>query len=313
MDLIAALRGFIRVVETGSFSAVAREAHTSQSAVTRQIAQLEEHFGVRLLHRTTRRLALTDEGQDLLARARHLVEEADALEEVFARDRKGPVGLVRIGSPVGAAMLLGADLAGLAERHPGLSIELVVSEHVEDLIAERLDLALRFQVSADTSLISRSVATLGWAPVAAPAYLEKHGAPEHPADLMRHACIVHDLGPDGGRWIFDGPDGPQAVEVDSALRSNNSLVVRQAALSGHGIALLGEPLIFNDIGSGRLYRLLPSYTARRRPAFIVYPSRRHLPLRTRVVIDFLVEQFRTLEERLRNGRVYGENDSTWLI
>ncbi len=313
MDLINGLKTFIRVVETGSFSAVAREANTSQSAVTRQVALLEEHFGVRLLHRTTRRLSLTDDGQDLLIRARHLLEEAEDLEDTFGRSRGSATGLVRIGVPVGAAILLVPDMTALLGRHPGLAIELVVSEHFEDLVAERLDLALRFGQSPDTSLVSRAVATLASSPVAAPSYLERHGAPAQPSDLLRHTCILLDMGPDSTRWMFNGPDGPVEVEIGSALRSNNSLVARQAAIAGYGIALLGDPLTVDDIRASRLYRLLPDFPAARRQAFIVYPSRRHMAQRTRVVIDFLVERFRHLEATLRDGRSWGENDSTWLV
>ena len=241
MDLIAGLHAFIRVVETGSFSAVARESNASQSAVTRQIAQLEEHFGVRLFHRTTRKLSLTDEGQELVGRARNLVEEAEDLEDTFGKNGGSPMGLVRIGIPVGAALLLVTDFTALLHRHPGLSIDLVVSEQVDDLIADRLDLVLRFGQTADTSLVSRSLGTLGSAPVAAPAYLEKFGAPEHPSELAKHTCIIQDIGPDSTHWMFAGPDGSVDVEVGSAFRSNNSLVVRQAALAGYGIALLGDP------------------------------------------------------------------------
>src|ERR1700733_8910977 len=313
MDLINGLRTFIRVVETGSFSAVAREENSSQSAVTRQVAQLEEHFGVRLFHRSTRKLSLTDEGQDLVTRARHLLEEAEDLEDTFGKDGGTPTGLVRIGIPVGAAIMMVPDFTGLLARYPGLAVELVVSEQMDDLIAERLDLALRFGQSPDTSLVSRALATLGSAPVAAPAYLERYGAPEHPSDLLNHTCIIQDTGPDSNHWVFAGPDGPVDVEVASAFRSNNSLVVRQAAVSGYGIALLGDPLTINDIRSGRLYRLLPNYAARRRQAFIVYPSRRHLAQRTRLVIDFLIDAFRHLEARLRDGREWGETDATFLV
>jgi DNA-binding transcriptional LysR family regulator len=313
MDLITGLHTFIRVVETGSFSAVARETNASQSAVTRQIAQLEEHFGVRLFHRTTRKLSLTDDGHHLVTRARHLLEEAEDLEDTFGRDAATPTGLVRIGTPVGAAILLVPDVVGLLQRHPGLELEFVISEHMDDLVAERLDVALRFTESPDTSLVSRALATMGAAAVAAPAYLERHGAPAHPADLLKHTCIVQDTGPDSAHWAFEGPGGPAHVEVTSAFRANNALVVRQAALAGYGIALLNDPLIVNDTRSGRLYRLLPDYTARRRQAFVVYPSRRHLAHRTRVVIDFLVDRFKHLEERLRDGREWGENEATWLV
>ena len=313
MDLINGLQIFVRVVETGSFSAVARETNASQSAVTRQVAQLEDHFGVRLFHRTTRKLSLTDEGQALIARARHLLEEAENLEDTFGRSGGEPTGLVRIGVPVGAAILLVPEFTALLRQHPALSLELVVSEEMDDLVEERLDLALRFGQSPDTSLVSRAIATLGFAPVAAPAYLERHGAPSHPSDLLNHTCILHDTGPDSTHWAFDGPDGMVDVEVTSAFRSNNTLVLRQAALAGYGIALLGEPITVNDIRSSRLYRLLPDYAARRRPAFIVYPSRRHMAQRTRVVIDFLVERFKVLENRLRDGRTWGESEATWLV
>jgi DNA-binding transcriptional LysR family regulator len=313
MDLINGLQTFIRVVETGSFSAVAREANASQSAVTRQVAQLEAHFGVRLFHRTTRKLSLTDDGQDLVTRARHILEEAEDLEDTFGKNGGSPTGLVRIGLSVGAAILLVPDFAALLADHPGLAVELVVNEHADDLVAERLDVALRFGQSADTSLVSRALTTIGSAPMAAPAYLERYGAPEHPSDLLKHTCIVHDMGPGSTHWAFTGPDGAVDVEVSSSFRSNNALVVRQAALSGYGIALLADPLTLTEIRAGRLYRLLPNYTARRHQVFIVYPSRRHLAQRTRVVIDFLIEQFRRVDLRLRDRQAWGDNESTWLV
>lgn len=313
MDLIAGLQIFVRVAETGSFSAVARETGASQSAITRQIAQLEGHFGVRLLHRTTRKLSLTEDGQGLLLRARHLLEEAEDLEDTFGRDAKAATGLVRIGLPIGAAILLTPDFGPLLREHPGLSVEVVVTDHVEDLVAERLDAAVRLGAPSDTSLVSRGLAMIGSAPVAAPAYLERTGAPRRPEDLASHACVIWDQGPDSARWLFEGPDGKIDVSVTGPFRSDNSLIVRQAVLAGHGIGLLGEALVMNDLHSGRLYRLLPDYSARRRPAFVVYPSRRFLPQRTRVVIDFLVQRFKTLEDRLREGRQWGETDSTWLV
>jgi DNA-binding transcriptional LysR family regulator len=313
MDLIAGLHTFVRVAETGSFSAVAREIGSSQSAVTRQIAQLEEHFGVRVLHRTTRKLSLTEEGQSLLVRARHLLEEADDLEDTFGRDGKAPTGLVRIGMAIGGAILLAVDFNDLLERHPGLAVELVISEHAEDLVAERLDVAVRFGDVADTSLVSRALTSVASVAVAAPLYLERHGAPQHPSDLSDHACIILEQGPDSHHWVFDGPDGKHDIAVQGGFRSNNTLVARQSVLAGGGIGLMSEPLVINDIRSGRLYRLLPNYSVRRRPVHIVYPSRRFLPQRTRLVIDFLVERFKALDDRLRDSREWGETDSSWLV
>ena len=143
MDLIAALRAFTRVTETGSFSAVARETHVSQSAVTRLVAQLEQHFEVRLFHRTTRRLSLTDDGQVLLAHARHLLESADEMETVLGRQSGAPRGLVRLGTSVAGGLFLATRLPVLLARHPGLSVELVMRDQPSDMIEERLDLAFR--------------------------------------------------------------------------------------------------------------------------------------------------------------------------
>jgi DNA-binding transcriptional LysR family regulator len=313
MDLLRALGTFVRIVETGSFSAVARENNTNHSAVTRLIGQLEEHFKVRLFHRTTRRLSLTEDGQDLLGQARHLLEVATDLEDSLNRNHGRPAGRVRIGMPVGAAILLTSGLAGLLKSYPGLAVELVVRDTFDDLIEERLDVALRFGPSNDASLVTRAVATTGFATVASPAYLEQHGAPSVPADLSRHACLVHDLGPNSAQWRFLGPDGEQTIEVPSAFRANNSEILHRAVLAGHGIARLSDAMVVDDIRSARLYRLLPDYPSERRQAFLVYPSRRHLPPRTRVVIDFLVERFAALDKRLADARLWGENETVWLV
>src|SRR5580704_5150681 len=168
MDLIGGLRSFIRVVETGSFSAVSRENQVSQSAVTRQIAQLEQHFGARLFHRTTRHLSLTDDGQGLLTHARHLVEAADEMEMALGRQSSSPTGLVRLGTSIAGGHFLAPRLPALLERYPGLRVELVMRDQFTDMVDERLDLAWRSGEIADASLVVRRVGQLGRAVVAAP-------------------------------------------------------------------------------------------------------------------------------------------------
>jgi DNA-binding transcriptional LysR family regulator len=313
MDLLHALGTFIRVAETGSFSAVARETGTSHSAATRLIGQLEDHFGVRLFHRTTRRISLTEDGQDLLGHARHLLDAASEMEGALGRQRASPTGLVRLGLPVAAATLLVPRLRGLLERHAGLAVELVVRDQFNDLVEERLDVALHVGQPADTSLVARAMGVYGRVAVAAPSYLERRGAPREPADLQGHACIVHDIGPDSARWQFAGADGPVQVTVSGPFRANNSASVHQAALAGYGIAILPELQVLDDIRAGRLYGLLPEYPSGRAQVFVVYPSRRHLAPRTRVVIDFLVDGGRRDEARLADIRVWGENENTWLV
>jgi DNA-binding transcriptional LysR family regulator len=313
MDMLRALATFIRIVETGSFSAVARENNTSSSAVTRLVGQLEEHFKVRLFHRTTRHLSLTEDGQDVLGHARHIIDATADLEGILGHQRTAPTGMVRVGLTAGAARLLTPALGDLLRRHPGLAVDFVIREQFGDLIEDRLDLALRLGEPTDNSLVARSVGEFGRALVAAPSYLERNGAPSSPAALMEHSCIVLDSGPGSTIWHFSGPGGPHEIEVTSQFYANNAEVLRQAALTGHGIALLPEPQVLDDILGARLYRLLPDYPTDRTRVFLVYPSRRHLPPRTRVVIDFLIERLAAVGARLADERVWGEHETVWLV
>jgi DNA-binding transcriptional LysR family regulator len=313
MDLIAALTVFNRIAETGSFSAVARETNTSQSAVTRLVGQLEAHFGVRLFHRTTRRLSLTEDGQDLLGHAHHLLEVAEGMEGALGRHRTSPTGLVRIGVTTAGATLMGPRLFGLLKQYPGLAVELVVRDQLGDMIDERLDVALQVGQPSDSSLMARAAGAFGRTLVAAPIYLERRGAPSRPADLAEHTCIVHESGPDSAVWRFEGPDGPEQIHVTSQFRANNAEVVHRSVLAGNGVSLVPEAVILDDIRAARLYRLLPKYKFGRLPAFVLYPSRRHLAPRTRVVIDFLVEQVGQASARLAQDDVWGDTDRVWLV
>ncbi len=301
MDLLGAVQAFIRVTETGSFSAVARETHSSQSAVTRLIAQLEQHFGVRLFHRTTRRLSLTDDGQTLMTHARHLLECADEMETALGRQSSAPRGLVRLGTSIAGGMFLATRLPTLLARHPGLSVELVMRDQTSDMIEERLDLAFRSGEISDASLVARRIGYLGRAVVAAPVYLERNGAPSTPDDLTDHVCLIHDATPEPEVWRFTGPDGPVSVRVSGAFIANDSEAVRRAARAGHGVARLPEIQLIDDLRAGRLFRLLEDYPSQREPVHIIYPSRRNLAPRTRVVMDFLVEQTHAITALIEQG------------
>jgi DNA-binding transcriptional LysR family regulator len=310
MDLLRALNTFDRIVETGSFSAVARETNSCQSAVTRLIGQLEAHFGLRLFHRTTRHLSLSEDGRDLLSHARQLLEMAEDMEGALGRHRTSPTGLVRVGLSAGASILLVPRMRLLFERYPDLFLELVVRDNFGDLVEERLDVAMQTGQPSDSSVIARVVGTFGRVLVAAPAYLERYGAPSHPTDLAHCACIVHDTGPTSTVWHFIGPGGPIKVAVSGVLRANNSEVVHRAVLAGYGIAFLWEQFVADDIRAARLYPLLVDYPSERDRTFVIYPSRRHLAPRTRVVIDFLVEQVGSAGAWMEAGRVWGEDEVT---
>jgi DNA-binding transcriptional LysR family regulator len=309
MDLLGALGVLVRVAEAGSFSAVAREREVSQSAVTRQISQLEEHFRVRLFHRTTRRLSLTDDGQVLLGHARHVLETVEGMEAALGRQSSSPTGLVRVGVTVASSRFLATRIPVLLAEHPGLKVELVVHDQFGDMIEERLDLAMRRGEIADASLVVRRVGMFGSAVVASPIYLERHGAPSAPADLANHTCLVHDTGPNSDLWHFTGPNGTLSVRVSGGFIANDSSAVRLAARAGHGIALLPEVQVIDDLHAGHLFRLLSDYPSQRVPVHLVYPSRRNLAPRTRVVMDFLLQRMRQIQALLDVETEVAKEDS----
>lgn len=294
MDLLGALRVLARVVETGSFSAVAREHVLSHAAVTRQISALEQHFGVRLLHRTTRRLSLTDDGQMLLGLARPVLDGVEAMEAGVGRQRTSPVGLVRVGITVVAARFFSQRVPILLADHPGLKVELVVSDRFGDMIEDRLDLAVRSGDITDASLVRRKGWTFERVAVAAPSYIEGHGKPSVPADLSKHTCIVHNIGPHSDVWTFITPAGPQDVRVSGGFLANDATAVHLLVRTGYGIAFLGLPEVFDDLRSGELVRVLSDFPTPGLPINLVYPSRRHLAPRTRLVLDFIEKQVREI-------------------
>lgn len=309
MDLLGALSTFSRVAETGSFSAVARERNISHTAVTRLIGQLEEHFGARLLQRSTRHLNLTEDGQNVLGYARQLLETADEMQGALGRQSASPTGLVRVGLPVAASRWVMPRLPRMLERYPGLAVELVVADGFGDLIEERLDLALTGWAPQDSSTIARVVGSFGRVAVASGPYLERRGSPAHPSDLANHTCILHELGPDSARWNFQGPEGEIEVQVSGAIRANSSEACRQAALADYGVAQLSEMTVADDVRAGRLYRVLTEFAPPRQSIYLVYPSRRHLAPRVRAVIEFMADGVRQMNAYLSDQRVWGEIDA----
>jgi DNA-binding transcriptional LysR family regulator len=297
MDTIETLRTFVRVVETGSLSAVAREMNTSQSTVSRQITHLEEHFGVRLFHRTTRHLSLTDDGESLHEHARSVLNTVEGMEAALGEHKSTPAGHVRVATPVSLGLILMRRVPLLMARYPGLSLELVMEDDPRDMIEDGLDLAIRSGEVVNQSLIKRSLGTVVRVAVASPSYLDRRDLPLQPNDLIEHECIVHRVSPSDSTWTLIGPDGLAATTVRGAVSTNNHEAVRVAALGGLGIALLPEYQVVDDIEAGRLRRVLPEYTSETLPAYLVYPSRRHLPPRTRVVMDFLIEEVHRLRSR----------------
>ena len=295
MDLLRALDVLVRVVEVGSFSAVARERRMSSAAITRLVAQLEDHFGVRLFHRTTRKLSLTDDGEMLVSRARPLLDGAEELKSELDGQRSSPSGLVRVGVTATASRFLSPRLPSLLANHPKLRVELVIGDRFSDMVDSRLDLSVHVGEIKDASLIVRKVgSSAARVAVAAPGYIKKHGRPAKPQDLAKHVCIVLDVGSEPNVWRFMTPaSAPVDVHVSGGFLSNDSRAVHLAARTGYGIAFLSLIEVFDDIRAGDLVRILSDYPAPSVPLNLVYPSRRLLAPRTRLVMDFIAEQVRS--------------------
>jgi len=241
----------------------------------------------------------------LLVFTRPVLDGVEELEAALGRQSASAVGLVRVAVPTTTSRFLVQRLPTLLAGHPGLKVELVISDRFGDMIEDRLDLALRVGEITDSSLIKRRSWTGERIAVAAPSYIERHGAPTVPADLEHHTCILHNVGSDSDVWTFVTPEGPKQVRVNGGILANDFRAVRQAAEIGYGIALLPLLEVFDDLQSGQLFSLLNGFPAPGFPVSLVYPSRRHLAPRTRVVMEFVLAQMQevrsSLESRTRHA------------
>lgn len=289
MDIVGALRTFLRVAQTGSFTAAAVDLDLTQPAVSRQVSALEARLGVRLLHRTTVALALTAEGERLIPMALRVIEAVEALGESACPGEAAVTGKVRLSLPAPLGLALAERLPDLLARHPGLSVDLLLREAPSDLVGEGIDLEVRLGPVEDSSLTGRRI---GWTTaflVAAPCYLERRSAPVRLEEVPRHDCICYVRAGDGRHWSFsDGADETR-LRIAPRLVADSAVAVHRAALAGGGLAILSHILAGPDIAAGRLISLMPDFPPARLPITLVYPSRRNLPQRVKAVMEFLVE------------------------
>lgn len=294
MDLIAGFRVFVRVAESLSFSAVAREMGVTQPAVSRQVSALEEHLGARLLERTTRNLALTEDGRDLLGHARAVLEAVERAEGAVGRHHAGPAGLVRIGAGITfGRVAIAPRLGRLLERHPNLQIDLRLSDSQFDLVHDGVDVAIRVGPIAETTLVARRVGAVSRIVVGAKSYIERHPAPETPEDLKSHECIMLDRLVHSNVWRLEREGVLREVHVAGRFRTDSPDAVRAAVNSGLGLGLVSEWLMQEELETGAVRVALPGWRSPADPVHAVYLGGRNLAPRTRAVIDFLVEEFRS--------------------
>ena len=293
LDRLTGLEVFARVAGTGSFSAAGRALGMSQTMVTKHIAALEARLGVKLLHRSTRKLSLTDAGRNYLEASERILTDMSAADAAVAAERVEPRGTLRLNVPVSfGERQIAPLLPEFARAHPLVSVDLGLNDRLVDLAEEGWDLAIRIGTLSDSSLIARRIAPSRTVVCAAPAYLKAHGTPRAVADLARHNCLGYTLSRLAGidRWTF-GEKGDVVVNVSGNLRANNGDALRAAALRGFGLAVLPTFLVGADFQSGALVSVLQEFLPRDSAVHAVYPHARHLSPKVRAFVDFLAERF----------------------
>ncbi|HUA23481.1 MAG TPA: LysR family transcriptional regulator [Steroidobacteraceae bacterium] len=288
MDRFVLMQTFARAVETGSFSAVARERRMSQPNVSRHIAALEQYLGTRLLHRSTRKLTLTPEGERYYAEVRGLLDAVDEAES-NARGEDEPSGLLRIACPtaLGRSHIL-PRIRAMLERYPALEIDLQIGDRFIDLVEEGVDAAIRIGALEDSALNARRIGTAERVCVASPEYLRAYSAPLVPEDLVRHNCIVYSLARSGSTWPFRTGD----VTVRGRFMVNSPDGIFRAVLDGLGIAYAPVWLFEKELTAGRVAPLLLDDMGPSAPIHVVYPAKRLLSRRAGAFMDFIAEEFR---------------------
>ncbi len=289
---------FACVVEHRSFSGAASAIGVSKATVSKAIARLEAQLGTALFHRTSRRLTLTDSGTALAERAGRILAEAQAAEEAAIDSAKAPSGMVRIAAPITFGIRFVADaIADLLLAYPGIQIDLRLSDARVDIVADGFDIALRIADLPDSSLRARRLAPIRARVVAAPAYLEQHGTPAHPADLAHHACFLYANAI--GTWQFRKADGEEAaVRPAGPLITDNGDAMMPALLAGLGIARLPDFIIDRELADGRLVEILADWSPMNIALHLLTPPSTLRPARVELVIEFLSQRFRNLCTRV---------------
>ena len=279
---------FTKVAETKSFTGAAEQLGLPKSTVSRKLAQLEERLGVRLVQRTTRKLALTEIGEAYYARASRIVSDIQAAEQVVTDMQATPRGRLRVTAPIDlSTRYLGAIIAEYIADHPDITVELDAADRVVDLIEEGFDVAVRFGVLPESTLIARKLTTLNALLCASPAYLAKRGTPKTVDELEDHDKVLFAPSARTTGWTLQSGEATYELGRPARFISNNLGAVRDVVLAGGGIAVMTEFMVACDIHEGRLVRLLPEWTSRTFDVQAVYPARQNLPPRLQLFLDHL--------------------------
>lgn len=292
MDKFRLMSTFVQVVQSGSFAAAAEELRVSKPLVSKHITTLERRLGVQLLNRTTRRINLTEIGQEYLERCKQILSATERAEQGILRLQAEPRGHMRITALHSIGVLfLASAIADFAARFPQIKTTLVLSEYLsygKEIIDGGFDLAVHLGALPDSRIVARKICNVPRYVCASRAYIDKHGMPSVPMDLIEHNCLVHLSQTPDDIWHFKGPAHGSAIKVRGSITANSVLALRAAALRGSGVALLPAFCIEQDIARGDLVQVLREHPAVEGPLCVLYPHNRLVPKKVRIFIDFFV-------------------------
>ena len=296
MDRLDSMVTFIRVVELGSFSAVAKEMNTTQPTISKRIAELESWLGAKLLNRSTRSLHLTETGADYYERCVGIIHDVEEAETNAGNLQSSPKGVLRINTVTAFGRLhIIPLLKEFQQQFPLIQVEIMLNDLVVDLIQEGVDVAIRMGELNDSSLMAKKICHCPWTVVASKEYLDAYGYPQHPRDLKQHQCIIYSGSTKSNHWEFQEDDQALRVAVNGNFRTNNSEGYRAALKTGLGIGCAPKWLIKDLLNSEQTIPILQDYYSFSHSVYAVYPPGRHTPNKVRSFIDFLAQQFQSDE------------------
>lgn len=281
---------FARVVAAGSMSAAGRELGLSPAVVSKRLRRLEDRLGTRLLQRTTRQIALTEAGQGFYERVVAILAGVEEAEAFVSRRSAHARGTLKVSAPTSfGRMHIAPHLAPFMKANSDLSVNMLLSDDLVDIVGEGFDVAIRIAELADSSLVARKLAPVRRVLCATPDYLAEHGQPETLTELADHNCLTHQA---SDIWRFAGPDGDASFRPQGNLQTNSSEVIREAVLAGLGVALRSTWDVGDELAAGRLVQLLPDHeSATNVGIYAIYPSRQFLPVKVRLFIDHFADLF----------------------
>lgn len=292
IDIVASMRVFNAVVDAGSFAGAADKLDLSRGMATRYVAQLEAHLGVRLLNRTTRKLSLTEAGNDYYERAAQVLAMVEEAASSVVQEASVPRGTLRVASSHAFGVRhLGWAITEYLQRYPGVQVDVTLNDRVVDLVEEGFDLGIRVATQIHPGLIARKLTRARIVTCASPGYLKKHGVPKSPEELADHNCLSYAYVNLPNEWHFRRKGVERKVLVSGDLRGNSGDILRNAAVEGLGVILQPTFLIYEALREKKLVRILSDWEADDLTVFAVYPNRKFLPPKVRSFIDFLAERF----------------------